>query len=95
MNTLVVASVTPVSSPPITPPRPSTCAIVGDHAHIGVDLVGLAVERQKLLALAPQPGADRAGELVGVIDMERPAAVVGDVIGDIDQRVDRPEARSP
>ena len=31
-------------------------------------------------------------QLVGVIDMQRPAAVEGDVIGDVHQRVDGPEA---
>ena len=66
--------------------------IVGDDAHLLVDLVGLAVEREEVLARLAEPRADRARELVGVIDVQRPAAVVGDVVGDIDQRVDRAQA---
>ena len=97
MKTLVVAAVTPVSSPPITPPSPSTAAVVGDDAHVAVDRVGLAVEREEALAFAPEPRADRALELVGVIDMQRAGAVVGDVVGDIDQRVDgaKPDRLQP
>ena len=91
MKTLVVASVEPVSSPPMTPPSPSTSCIVGDDAHVRVDLVGLAVERREALAFAPKPRADRAFQLVRVIDVQRAPAVVGDVVGDIDQRVDRTE----
>ena len=95
MKTLVVASVNAGVLAAHHPAKPEHGAVVGDDAHVGVDRVGLAVERGERLALAPQPRADRALELVGVIDMQRPAAVVGDVVGDIDQRVDGAQARSP
>ena len=52
------------------PAKPEHGAVVGDHAHVGVDLVALAVEREELLALAAEPRADGAAELVGVIDMQ-------------------------
>ena len=71
------------------PAKPEHGTIVGDDAHVVVDLIGLAVEAKEFLALAAQPRADRTVELVGVIDMERTAAVVGNVVGDIDERVDR------
>jgi hypothetical protein len=41
--------------------------------------------------LSTEARANRALELVGVIDMQWSAAVVGDVIGDIDQRINRPK----
>ena len=52
------------------PAKPEHGAVVGDHAHVAVDLVALAVERDELLALPAEPRADGAGELVGVIDMQ-------------------------
>ncbi len=76
----------------MTPPSPSTARSSAMTHIILADLVGLAVERLELLALAPKPRADGALELVGVVDMQGAAAVVGDVIGDIDQRVDGTEA---
>ena len=68
-------------------------AVVGDHAHGLVDLVRLAVEAVERLALAAEPRADGAGELVGVVDVQRAAAIEADVVGDVDQRIDRPQAR--
>ena len=41
----VVASVQPVSSPPMMPPMPRAAFVVGNHAHLGIERVGLAVER--------------------------------------------------
>ena len=67
-------------------------AVVGDHAHGLVDLVGLAVEADELLTLAAEARADGALELVGIVDVQRPAAVEGDVVGHVDQRVDGPQA---
>ena len=52
-------------------------AIVGDHAHGLVDLVRLAVEAGELLARLAEPRADGAVELVGVVDVQRPAAIHG------------------
>ena len=50
-------------------------AVVGDHAHGLVDLVLLAVERQETLARTAEPGPNGALELVGIVDVERAAAV--------------------
>ena len=59
----------------------------------GVDRVGLAVQRLDALALAAEPRLDEAaGELGRVIDVQRPGAVVGDQVGDVDQGVDRAQA---
>ena len=67
--------------------------VVGDHAHGVVERVGLAVERQQL-SRRPARGARRdcPCTFVGVEHMQRPAAVEGDVVGDVDQRVDRAQA---
>ena len=52
------------------PAKPEHGAVVGDHAHVAVHLVALAVERDEPLALPAEPRADGAGELVGVIDVQ-------------------------
>ena len=52
----------------------------------------LAVEAKKALALAAEPGTDGPVELVGVIDVQRPSPVETDVVGHVDQRIDRPQA---
>ena len=75
MSTFVVASVEPEASPPMTPPRPERAAVVGDDAHGVVDRVLLAVEAHELLAGLAEAGAHGAHQLVGVIDVQRPAAV--------------------
>src|SRR5581483_7749372 len=62
------------------------------HAHRLVDRVGLAVEPEELLALPSEPRADGAHELVGIIDVQRPAAVEADVVGDVDEGIDGPQA---
>ena len=67
-------------------------AIVGNHAHGVVHLVGLAVEAGEPLALLAETGTDRALELVGVVDVQRPAAIEADVVGDVHQRIDGPQA---
>jgi hypothetical protein len=67
-------------------------AVVGDHRHVGVKRVALAVERRQRLA-GPRAAHDKvAGDLVGVEDVERPVEIEGDEIGDVDQRRDRPQA---
>ena len=82
----------PVSSPPRMPPKPSTARSSAITHMAVVDRVGLAVEACEFLALAAEPGADGAGELVGVVDVQRAAAVEADVVGDVDQRVDGAQA---
>ena len=66
--------------------------LVGDHAHALIERVGLAVERQQRLAVAGAPDGEMAMHLGGVEHMQRAAAVVGDEVGDVDQRVDRAQA---
>ncbi len=65
---------------------------IGDHRDRRVEFVGLAVERQDLLALARRAHREIAGELVRVEDVQRPPEIVGDEIRDIDERADGPEA---
>ena len=65
--------------------------VVGDHAHGRIERVGLAVERQNLFAVFGHARLHIALELVGIEDMQRPAAVIGDKVGDVDQRRDRPK----
>ena len=66
-------------------------AIVGNDAHLVVDRVALVVERLEALAGLAEPGPDRALDLVGVVDVQRPAAVERDVVRHVDQRTDRPQ----
>ena len=66
--------------------------VVGDHAHGVVERVGLAVERQQRLAVLGAAHDEIALHLRGVEHVQRPAAVVGDEVGDVDQRVDRAQA---
>src|SRR5215813_995293 len=67
-------------------------AVVGDDAHVLVDFVSLAVGRREGFTFLARPGADRAFELVSVIDMKGTPAVIENVVGEIDQRIDRPES---
>ena len=55
-------------------------------------VVRLAVEALEALALAAEARADGADELVGVVDVQRAAAIEADVVGDVDQRVDGAQA---
>ena len=72
---------------------------VGDDAVGGGDRIGLAVQGDQMLSLARR-GRNLTGahhdlgprQLGQVIDVQRPGAVVGDQIGDIDQAVDRAQA---
>ncbi len=63
--------------------------VVGDHRHRVVEPIGLAVERDDLLAVLRLPRDQRAGELGAVINVERPAEVDRHEIGDVDQHRDR------
>ncbi len=64
---------------------------VGDHHHVTVETIGLAVQRQKFVILAATPDREIALDLGRVEDVQRAAPIEGDVIGDIHQRVDGPE----
>ncbi len=68
---------------------------VSDHDHALVKRVGLAVERHQALALTGAPHGQVARDFGEVKDVQRPAAIEGDVIGDVDERADRPEADRP
>ena len=64
---------------------------IGDRAILRRDRVVLAVQRAERLA-APGPQRQHvAGELRHVEDMQRTAEIDGEEIGDVDQRVDRPQ----
>ena len=71
--------------------------LVGDHAHRFVERVGAPVERQHLLAVLGAAHGEVSRHLGGVEHVQRPAAVEGDVVGDIDQRVDgaKPDGDQP
>ncbi len=62
-----------------------------------VERVGAAVKRQHRLALGRAADHQIARDLLQIEDVERPALVESQVIGDVDQRIDRrrrPMARS-
>ncbi len=65
--------------------------IIGDHHHAVVERVGPAVERQDLFPVLRPAHDEMPRHLGGVEDVQRPAAVERDVIGDVDERVDRSE----
>ena len=65
--------------------------LIGDDAHAVVERVGLAVERQQRFAVVRAAHGEIAAHLGGVEHVQRPAAVVGDEVRDVDQRVDRPK----
>ena len=88
-STSVVASEQPVFSPPMMPDERFDALVVGDDADRVVERVGLAVEREQRLAGARAAHREIAPHLGGIEHMQRPAAVVGDEVGDVDQRVDR------
>ena len=74
------------------PPKPERAIVVGDDAHGLVDRVLLAVEADEFLARLAEARAHGALKLVGVVDVQRTAAVLADVVGHVDQRVDGPQA---
>ena len=65
--------------------------VVGDDTEAFVERVGLAVERLEAFAGLGHAGVDSAHQLIGIKDVQRAGAIIGDEIGDIDQRVDRPQ----
>ncbi len=74
--------------PPIdsTPSSSAITTLAGDSVY------SRRVERQHLFAFPGTADRQVARDLRRVEDMQRPALVEGQVIGDIDQRVDRAEA---
>ena len=69
--------------------------VVGDHHRIGIEPVGLAVERDEALAVLRPTNGQAARDLLRVEDVQRPPPVEGQVVGDVDQRVDRAQADRP
>ncbi len=65
--------------------------VVGDHHHLVGEIVGLAVERHHRLAGLGAAHDEVALHLRRVEDVQRPVHGVGHDVGDVDQRVDRPE----
>ena len=59
---------------------------------VAVERVGRAVERQHLLAVAGAAHDEIALDLRGVENVQRAAVVEGDVVGDVDERIDRAQA---
>ena len=66
--------------------------IVGDDAGLGVERVGAPVERLDALARPRTAHHEVARHLRRVEDVQGPPPVVGDVVGDVDQRRDRAQA---
>ena len=66
-------------------------ACVGDHAILRRHGVVAAVERAEGLARAGAHGQHAAGDAVGVEHVQRAAEVDREEVGDIDERVDRPQ----
>ena len=64
---------------------------IGDHAHFGRQPVLAPVQRKHRFASLCPTHRQVARHLGGVEDVQRPAAVEGDVVGDVHQRVDRPQ----
>ena len=91
-QTFFVASVQPDASPPMTPPRPERPRVVRDDAHRLVDAVLLAVEAHEFFARLAETRADRTFDFIGVVDVQRPAAIERDVVRHVDERIDRPQA---
>ena len=66
--------------------------LIGNHAISVAQFIGFLVERDKTFAIFGRPRRHSAGQLIGVINMQGPSAVVGNIIGNIDQRANRLEA---
>ena len=66
--------------------------LVGDNDHALVERVRLAVEGEHALARAGAAHGEIALDLGEVEYVQRAAAVEGDVVGDVDERADRPQA---
>ena len=64
--------------------------VIGDHRHLRGERIGLAIKRCDFFAIPGHARPDIALHLVRIEDMQRPAIGKGDVVGDIDQRGNRP-----
>ncbi len=87
----VVFSSQPECSPPMMPAIDSTPLSSAMTTMAGVERIGAAVEREHALAGPGAPHRQIALDLGGVEHMQRAAAIEGQVVGDVDQRVDRPQ----
>ena len=66
---------------------------VGDDDVLLGHVIGVVVQSEEVLALPPAADGQRAaGDAVCVEDVQRPAEIVGKVVGDIDQGADRAQA---
>ena len=63
--------------------------VVGDDEVLGRQRAVVAVERGEALALGGAADADRSGELVGVVPVDRAAELEHHVVGDVDGQRDR------
>ncbi len=66
--------------------------VIGNHANARIERVGAAVERQQRLAVARAAHGEIALHFRRIEYMQRPGAVIGHEVGDIDQRIDRAQA---
>ena len=87
-----VVAVTPLSSPPITPPMATARCASAMTSCCGVEPVGAPIEREEFLALPRHAHADVAVELVGIEGVQRLAEFEHHVIGDVHDVVDRAQA---
>ena len=92
MSTSVVAAEQPVFSPPMMPASDSTPSSSAMTQIDIVERIALAVEGEQRLAGARPPHHEIAAHLRGIEHMQRPAAVVGDEVGDIDEGIDRAQS---
>ena len=60
--------------------------VIGDHDGLGIQHIGLAVQRQHLFMVIGHAGMQAARQLVGIEHMQRTATVLGDQVGGIHQR---------
>ena len=65
---------------------------VGDDDHALVERVRSAVERLHALAVTGAPDREAALDLGEVEHVQRPAAIESHIVGDVDERADRPQA---
>ncbi len=65
---------------------------IGDEQHFFVELIGAAIEGEKLLVRPSEADVDPAGDFVGVESMERLTQFEHHKVGHIDDIVDRAQA---
>ena len=69
--------------------QPQYAALIGNHAIAVAQFISFLIKRDKAFAVFGLPRAHRAGQLIGIINMQRTTAIIGNIIGDIDQRINR------